>query len=1677
MRVLKIIMACAILLSIWPVSPARATTIDRTAGPRTADRAPDSPALFAGTFRAIQLDGVDDYINVPDHPDLDPASEITIEAWVYRLDANRCETVVGKGYATSYWLGFCTNKLRFYAHGAGTNVDSNASVPAGRWTHIAVTYDGVTRRYYIDGSLDLTSTAANGPLAANSQPLGIGRDANAFSQNYFQGYLDEVRLWNVVRTQSEIQSNLYRTLSPQPGLVSVWRLDGDATDPIGLLNGTAQGGAQYSPFGVTPREVVIPLSNAAVTVNGSCSGAEYGGSERVVLDSAYRTTVYVHHSANDVYVCIEDAPRGSEPNTFMGVMVDRDNSKTNPAQPGDYRFTINFTGTTEAQAGTGLGGYAIFTPTVGAWQAATTNNEFTWSGEFRLARTLLNVPSSWDTTIGLDVAHFWLDFVGDDAHWPVDGGWNLPSTWANARFINTANTLPTYTLRGYVRDPNGVGLPGATVQLLASNAGATSLISTTQVSGGFYQFTYTGYSPDYFLVQEIDPRGMRSVGAYPGNEGTAVGPNLLSYPGSPITKTYPYGVFTDTLGLSTGDVFNRHYLIVHPPAISQWDLWPIIDMKEIEGYQIETISTQTISTTVSGRDLAEKIRNWLKQRWQLYSPDDVYALLVGRADVLPIRDVGSNGDDDHLVPGTPTYHPAWPTEWYYADLDSNWDTDNDGYYGEFLYCQPGRKYKTVNTSTQVDCPVDGSALREGPAGTWTAEISVGRLPLNTGPEVRNAAQAVAGTEANGSRAKRQTLLAGGMWSFEGRAWNADTSSYSGSWDGVKPFGDDTAEHLEGTLRPILAQHMAVITTAYEIVSPGNNPALFPTRFTANISSTSNTVPPLWQENIFGLINVESHGSPSGIATQHWRRDVNNNQQIEDPINPAECTSPTTCWEMSGFDNFFNTGMDYEWRSDAERPPKSVLFANACDTGAVAWIWDGVDDAGNIQNLRFGPEAMSSNFLGNRKAAAWIGSLGPVQVGGVDRMQDDFNRNLLAAPLRLGDAFWQAQADFSTRVPYDPRSHVLSLSGDPAHAYWGNPADSRAPWPQAGNGWRATGATLSNGPTVGSVAWVLTSTLPQSPPVVDRQGRILAAASGSVFAVQPSGSSPFKRTLGVTDTLPMVATTDGFYAAIGGTLYKFDRYLTVLDQISLGGLATGAPRVGPDGIVWVPTSLGMARMTGDGIPEILSGGAASGSVAFTPAGAAVWSTASVLRTYNLNRRGQVSTSSFTLSGTLTSPAIDANGYIYAGSSNGRLYRAGSWLYNTGAAISAKPVIGFNNNVYVGNAAGSLLAISPAGALVWSQSLGSPIVAAPAADASRLYVPAGNRLYALDQATGTILWSVPLGGNVDARSTPAIGANRTVYVTTSNGRLVAIAEGGWLTLPSEVAAQAGINSTIVSWIDNSLGETGFQIDRCTPAGSCTSAGTASSNAISITINGLTPGQFNLFRVKALGAIPGETVQSDTNHASEYAYSDAVSALPALPGAPTSPSAVARSAQSIQVNWSAGSGAQLLGYDLYRSVTTTAQYERIAQVGPGTLSYLDGDLLAGTQYVYTITARSETGSSSPAGPVNATTKAIGLPQPTNFNIGVSSRQMALTWQDNASTETGYVIERQVPGSSVYEPLALLPANSQAYTDTVELTEGLFGYRVKAVATTIESEYALRSARTQGFDERRVYLPLIMK
>ncbi len=180
------------------------------------------------------------FISIPSSADLNPASQITIEAWVDVSDANggHCSTIAGKNFLTSWWIGLCGTTFRSFLKGSSSLRDAG-TIPSGEWTHVAVTYDGATRKHYINGELVRTFTDS-GPLPANTDVMGIGADISFLHTP--AGAIDELRLWSVARTQDQIRATINVPLSaPQAGLVGVWSLDGGAHDAVGGHNGTVGG--------------------------------------------------------------------------------------------------------------------------------------------------------------------------------------------------------------------------------------------------------------------------------------------------------------------------------------------------------------------------------------------------------------------------------------------------------------------------------------------------------------------------------------------------------------------------------------------------------------------------------------------------------------------------------------------------------------------------------------------------------------------------------------------------------------------------------------------------------------------------------------------------------------------------------------------------------------------------------------------------------------------------------------------------------------------------------------------------------------------------------------------------------------------------------------------------------------------------------------------------------------------------------------------------------------------------------------------------------------------------------------------------------------------------------------------------------------------------------------------
>jgi hypothetical protein len=213
------------------------------------------------------------YLEVPDSPELNPASEITIEAWVRIASGNGwgtdaaaegCPAFVGKNYESSYWLGLAcagSTQLQVYVGGGEPNI-STGSLPLNEWVHIAVTYDASDVRFYINGVLDSTIPNVSG-LSSNTDPLRIGQDVSWDASPI--GDIDEVHIWNTVRSAQSILADMQTITTPQIGLVGVWNMEGSPDSSVGGFSGSLVGNVVYSGVPLTPSPTQEPPYNKGDT--------------------------------------------------------------------------------------------------------------------------------------------------------------------------------------------------------------------------------------------------------------------------------------------------------------------------------------------------------------------------------------------------------------------------------------------------------------------------------------------------------------------------------------------------------------------------------------------------------------------------------------------------------------------------------------------------------------------------------------------------------------------------------------------------------------------------------------------------------------------------------------------------------------------------------------------------------------------------------------------------------------------------------------------------------------------------------------------------------------------------------------------------------------------------------------------------------------------------------------------------------------------------------------------------------------------------------------------------------------------------------------------------------------------------------------------------------------------
>jgi len=176
---------------------------------------------------------------------LDITGTLSIECWVkvesdpgagvyYGIMWKGGINTANSDTATQYGLWYDNDgayRLNFGVRGTGNWKDCtyNVQLTPGTWYHVAGVYNPSTSiKLYLDGT-EVASNPNSIPasLVNTAQPFIVGAMYSGSAGNYFDGLIDEVRVWNDIRTQTELNNNKLVQLTPgsEANLVSLWECD------------------------------------------------------------------------------------------------------------------------------------------------------------------------------------------------------------------------------------------------------------------------------------------------------------------------------------------------------------------------------------------------------------------------------------------------------------------------------------------------------------------------------------------------------------------------------------------------------------------------------------------------------------------------------------------------------------------------------------------------------------------------------------------------------------------------------------------------------------------------------------------------------------------------------------------------------------------------------------------------------------------------------------------------------------------------------------------------------------------------------------------------------------------------------------------------------------------------------------------------------------------------------------------------------------------------------------------------------------------------------------------------------------------------------------------------------------------------------------------------------------
>ncbi len=202
-------------LVVWfPLEAMPQNTPDVVAGISGTCAGTSCPTVTTGKRgNAFLFDGDNDCIEVPDMGQFGQA-QLTIALWMRQDAVDACSPIAKpvdlSDTANTWQLETTTTGQISFTSSHGQNTNARVTTPAstitvGQWHHVAATYNGTTKRVYVDG-VQVASGNTGGSLTYSNDSVWIGCDDNNGSPGMrFNGALDEVQLFSRALSLLEIQ--------------------------------------------------------------------------------------------------------------------------------------------------------------------------------------------------------------------------------------------------------------------------------------------------------------------------------------------------------------------------------------------------------------------------------------------------------------------------------------------------------------------------------------------------------------------------------------------------------------------------------------------------------------------------------------------------------------------------------------------------------------------------------------------------------------------------------------------------------------------------------------------------------------------------------------------------------------------------------------------------------------------------------------------------------------------------------------------------------------------------------------------------------------------------------------------------------------------------------------------------------------------------------------------------------------------------------------------------------------------------------------------------------------------------------------------------------------------------------------------------------------------------------